>query len=106
MTPKGRGRLKMYLGYAAGVGKTYQMLEDAQELRHQGVDVVVAYFEAHGRQDTIELEYLRTYVRHLPKKNRTRSRPARVCPYRTLWLGIASGTSWIPTHPLLSEPDL
>ena len=45
MTPKGRGRLKMYLGYAAGVGKTYQMLEDAQELRHQGVDVVVGYFE-------------------------------------------------------------
>ena len=53
MNPNGRGRLKMYLGYAAGVGKTYQMLEDAQELRHQGVDVVVGYFEPHGRQDTI-----------------------------------------------------
>lgn len=53
MNPNGRGRLKMYLGYAAGVGKTYQMLEDAQELRRQGVDVVVGYFEPHGRQDTI-----------------------------------------------------
>ena len=53
MNPNSRGRLKMYLGYAAGVGKTYQMLEDAQELRHQGVDVVVGYFEPHGRQDTI-----------------------------------------------------
>ncbi len=48
-----RGRLKMYLGYAAGVGKTYQMLEDAQELRRQRVDVVVGYFEPHGRQETI-----------------------------------------------------
>jgi two-component system, OmpR family, sensor histidine kinase KdpD len=53
VNPNGRGRLKMYLGYAAGVGKTYQMLEDAQELRRQGVDVVVGYFEPHGRQDTI-----------------------------------------------------
>ncbi len=43
----------MYLGYAAGVGKTYQMLEDAQELRRRGIDVVVGYFEPHGRQETI-----------------------------------------------------
>jgi two-component system sensor histidine kinase KdpD len=48
-----RGRLKVYLGYAAGVGKTYQMLVDAQELRRQGNDVVVGYFEPHGRADTI-----------------------------------------------------
>jgi len=52
-TPKSRGRLKVYLGYAAGVGKTYQMLADAQELAHSGVDVVVGYFESHGRSDTI-----------------------------------------------------
>jgi len=43
----------VYLGYAAGVGKTYQMLEDAQELRRRGIDVVVGYFEPHGRQETI-----------------------------------------------------
>jgi two-component system, OmpR family, sensor histidine kinase KdpD len=48
-----RGTLKIYLGYAAGVGKTYQMLEDAQELRRQGNDLVIGYFEPHGRQDTI-----------------------------------------------------
>jgi len=47
------GRLKIYLGYAAGVGKTYQMLEDAQELRRQGRDIVIGYFEPHGRADTI-----------------------------------------------------
>jgi two-component system sensor histidine kinase KdpD len=52
-TPNRRGRLKVYLGYAAGVGKTYQMLADAQELAHTGVDVVVGYFESHGRSDTI-----------------------------------------------------
>lgn len=49
------GRLKLYLGYAAGVGKTFQMLTDAQDLKKQGRDVVIGYFEPHGRQDTIDL---------------------------------------------------
>jgi two-component system, OmpR family, sensor histidine kinase KdpD len=48
-----KGRLKIYLGYAAGVGKTYQMLTEAQELKRQGRDVVIGYFEPHGRLDTI-----------------------------------------------------
>lgn len=48
-----RGKLKIFLGYAAGVGKTYQMLTEAQELRLQSVDVVVGWFEPHGRQETI-----------------------------------------------------
>jgi two-component system sensor histidine kinase KdpD len=52
--PTQRGRLKIYLSYAAGAGKTYRMLEEAQGLRQQGVDIVVGYFEPHGRQDTIE----------------------------------------------------
>ena len=43
----------MYLGYAAGVGKTYQMLDDAQRARAGGADIVIGYFEPHGRQDTI-----------------------------------------------------
>jgi two-component system sensor histidine kinase KdpD len=47
------GKLKIYLGYAAGVGKTYQMLEEAQELKAQGIDIVIGYFEPHGRKDTI-----------------------------------------------------
>ncbi|MBI5083183.1 MAG: histidine kinase [Acidobacteria bacterium] len=48
------GRLRVYLGYAAGVGKTYKMLEESQRLRGEGKDVVVGYFEPHGRKDTIE----------------------------------------------------
>jgi two-component system, OmpR family, sensor histidine kinase KdpD len=48
-----RGKLKIFLGYAAGVGKTYQMLEEAQALKHTGTDVVIGYFEPHGRKDTI-----------------------------------------------------
>jgi two-component system, OmpR family, sensor histidine kinase KdpD len=47
------GKLKIFLGYAAGVGKTYQMLEEAQRLLAGGKDVVIGYFEPHGRKDTI-----------------------------------------------------
>jgi two-component system sensor histidine kinase KdpD len=47
------GHLKVYLGYAAGVGKTYRMLDEAQALRAQGVDVAIGYFEPHGRSETI-----------------------------------------------------
>jgi two-component system sensor histidine kinase KdpD len=56
MTPPAtpaRGRFEIFLGYAAGVGKTYQMLDAGQELRRKGVDVVIGYFEPHGRKDTI-----------------------------------------------------
>jgi two-component system sensor histidine kinase KdpD len=54
LTPA-RGRLKIFLGYAAGIGKTYQMLTEAHELRQNGLDVVVGYFEPHGRKDTMAL---------------------------------------------------
>jgi two-component system sensor histidine kinase KdpD len=47
------GKLKVYLGYAAGVGKTFQMLADGQAARQRGLDVVLAYFEPHARPDTI-----------------------------------------------------
>jgi two-component system sensor histidine kinase KdpD len=53
-TPR-RGRLKVFLGYAAGVGKTYQMLSEAQQMKKSDVDVVIGYFEPHGRKDTIAL---------------------------------------------------
>lgn len=53
--PRARGRLKVFLGYAAGVGKTYQMLLEANELEARGLDVVIAYFEPHGREETIAL---------------------------------------------------
>jgi len=48
-----RGRLKVYLGFAAGVGKTYEMLQEAQRLKKQGVDVVLGVVETHGRTDTL-----------------------------------------------------
>ncbi|MBL0161483.1 MAG: histidine kinase [Bryobacterales bacterium] len=47
------GHLKIILGYAAGVGKTYRMLEEGQQLAAAGHDVVIGYFEPHGRKDTI-----------------------------------------------------
>jgi len=50
--PDGRGRIKIYLGMAAGVGKTYAMLSDAQEAKRRGEDVVIGYVEPHGRVDT------------------------------------------------------
>jgi two-component system sensor histidine kinase KdpD len=50
-----RGRLKLYVGFAAGVGKTYRMLQEAHELRRRGVDVVVAFVEPHGRAETLAL---------------------------------------------------
>jgi two-component system, OmpR family, sensor histidine kinase KdpD len=47
-----RGKLKIFFGMAAGVGKTYAMLESAQQRRTDGVDVVVGYVETHGRPET------------------------------------------------------
>src|SRR5436190_6123842 len=50
-----RGRLKLYIGFAAGVGKTYRMLEEAHALGRRGVDIVVGFVETHGRDDTAAL---------------------------------------------------
>ena len=50
-----RGRLKVYLGFAAGVGKTYEMLQEAHRLKRQGVDVVLGVVETHGRAETAAL---------------------------------------------------
>ena len=47
-----QARLRVYIGAAPGVGKTYQMLEDAHLMKKQGVDIVVAVVETHGREDT------------------------------------------------------
>ncbi len=55
------GHLKIYLGYAPGVGKTYQLLEDAREMKARGVDLVVGFVESHGRSDIRDrLEGLKT----------------------------------------------
>src|ERR1700749_2019137 len=50
-----RGRLRIFFGASAGVGKTYAMLEAARGLRAAGIDVVVGYVEPHGRVETERL---------------------------------------------------
>lgn len=47
-----RGKLKVYIGSAAGTGKTYRMLQEAHDLRRRGVDIVVGFVETHGRAET------------------------------------------------------
>jgi two-component system, OmpR family, sensor histidine kinase KdpD len=54
MTRLSRGQLRIYLGAAAGVGKTYQMLGDARLAVEEGVDLVIGYLEPHGRSRTEE----------------------------------------------------
>jgi two-component system sensor histidine kinase KdpD len=49
-----KGSLKIYLGYAAGVGKTFSMLQEAQRLKTRGFDVVIGYLEPHDRADTTQ----------------------------------------------------
>jgi two-component system sensor histidine kinase KdpD len=60
-----RGRLKLYIGFAAGVGKTYRMLEEAHALKARGVDVVIGFVEPHGRKDT---EALVTGLEVVPRR--------------------------------------
>src|SRR4029077_14665479 len=50
-----RGRLKLYLGYGPGVGKTYQMLSEGHRLKQAGIDVVVGLVESHVRAETQNL---------------------------------------------------
>mgnify|MGYP002231924737 CR=1 FL=1 len=52
---KRQGSLKVYLGYAAGVGKTYAMLQEGLRLKQQHVDVVIGYLEPHDRPETMAL---------------------------------------------------
>ena len=76
---KSRGRLRVYFGFAAGVGKTYAMLAEAQELSVLGKDIVVGYIEPHDRPDTNQL------LKGLPQI------PLKEVPYKGL---------------TLSEPDI
>jgi two-component system, OmpR family, sensor histidine kinase KdpD len=68
-----RGTLKVYVGAAVGVGKTYRMLEDARHLRAAGRDVVLGYIETHGRAETAALmEGLETVpLREVPHRGAT-----------------------------------
>lgn len=49
-----RGKHRLYIGMAPGVGKTYRMLQEAHQLREEGIDVVIGLLETHGRQETAE----------------------------------------------------
>lgn len=52
-----RGKLKIFFGYAAGVGKTYSMLREAHDLKVLGKDIVIGYIEPHARPETMSLIY-------------------------------------------------
>lgn len=65
---KNKGRLKIFFGMCAGVGKTYAMLKEAQELKREGVDVVAAIVDTHGRSDT---ELLLFGLNAIPEKTIT-----------------------------------
>jgi two-component system, OmpR family, sensor histidine kinase KdpD len=47
-----RGKFKIYIGMSAGVGKTYRMLQEAQTLMRNGVDVKIGFIETHNRKET------------------------------------------------------
>jgi two-component system, OmpR family, sensor histidine kinase KdpD len=88
-----RGRLKIFLGYAAGVGKTYRMLTEARELKERGVDIVIGYFESHGRKDTIALtEGLETI-------------PRRVIEYRGSQFEEMDTDAIVRRHPQVAVVD-
>src|SRR5215472_3949637 len=62
---EGRGRLKIFLGAAPGVGKTYEMLSSARQRRLEGIDVVIGVVETHGR---VETDHLAKGIETIPKK--------------------------------------
>src|SRR5215831_15369332 len=70
-THQARGKLKIFFGATAGVGKTYAMLEAALKKRAEGIDVVVGYVETHGRVETEALlgrPTLRGMLQVLPRR--------------------------------------
>lgn len=88
-----RAKLRVYIGAAPGVGKTYQMLEDAHLLKKQGVDIVVAIVEPHGREDT------RTMIGDLERL------PLRRIEYRGVTLEDMDLDGIIARHPTVAIVD-
>jgi two-component system, OmpR family, sensor histidine kinase KdpD len=88
-----RGRLKLYLGFAAGVGKTYRMLEEAHALKKRGVDVVLGFIEPHGRAETAALIEGLEYV------------PRRAVEYRGLTVEEMDLDAVIRRHPEVALVD-
>ena len=90
---EGRARLRVYIGAAPGVGKSYKMLEDAHELRRQGLDVVVGFIEAHGRAET------------LAKIGDLEQVPLRQIPYRGVTLREMDLDSILARRPNIAVVD-
>ena len=88
-----RGRLKVFLGMAAGVGKTYAMLEAAHRARREGRQVVIGYVETHGREETEAL------VSGLPLV------PRRKAEYRGVTLEELDIDAVLVRHPHLALVD-
>ncbi len=88
-----RGKLKIFLGYVAGVGKTYAMLEAAHQRKEESVDVVVGYVETHGRKET---EALLTGLEVIPRRNIT---------YRNINLSEMDLDAVIARHPQIVLVD-
>ena len=86
-------RLRIYLGAAPGVGKTYHMLNDALLKRKQGVDVVIGLVETHGRQETAD------QIRDLEIV------PLRVIPYRGVNLKEMDVDAVLARHPQIAIVD-
>jgi two-component system sensor histidine kinase KdpD len=88
-----RGKLKLYIGSAAGVGKTYRMLGEAHQLRARGVDVVVGFVETHGRAETAaqvgDLDVL----------------PRRRIEYRGVWLEEMDAEAIVRRNPEVAIVD-
>src|SRR5512136_1586919 len=88
-----RGHLKIFLGYAAGVGKTYAMLEAAHQRKDEGLDVVIGYVETHGRAET---EALVSGLEVLPRSRLT---------YRGIELTEMDIDALLQRHPRLALVD-
>ena len=88
-----RGQLRIFFGYAAGVGKTYAMLQEAQRRKAAGVDVVVGYVEPHGRQETESLLAGLAAI------------PYRLVPYREMQLREFDLDAALARHPQLILVD-
>ena len=86
---KRQGSLKIYLGYAAGVGKTYAMLQEGLRLKQQHVDVVIGYLEPHDRPETMALS------EHLEA----------VPPREWVW-GTPYSTKWTPEASIARKPQV
>src|ERR1700689_901968 len=88
-----RGKFKVFLGMAAGVGKTYAMLRAAHRALREGVDVVVGYVETHGRKETEAM------VAGLPQISRRR------VDYRGVTLEEMDLDALLARHPQLAIVD-